>query len=209
MGSIKKGILGGFSGKVGTVIGASWKGVSYMRGRAVAINNPNTEKQQTQRSKMAFVMNFLKPIMSVINRGWQSAKMSPINAAVSRTLKEATNVVGDTISIIFSKLVLTTGPLVSCVRALADQTSSGVTFVPVSFGGDSTDYVHCAVYHEATGKWWTSESVTQGEWMTRADNEVGFAWLGTGKHQVYIYFVSHDLQKTSDSFYAGEFTKSA
>ena len=32
MGTIKKGILGGFSGKVGTVVGASWKGISYMRG---------------------------------------------------------------------------------------------------------------------------------------------------------------------------------
>jgi hypothetical protein len=31
MGTIKQGILGGFSGKVGTVIGASWKGINYMR----------------------------------------------------------------------------------------------------------------------------------------------------------------------------------
>jgi hypothetical protein len=30
MGTIKKGILGGFSGKVGTVVGASWKGISYI-----------------------------------------------------------------------------------------------------------------------------------------------------------------------------------
>lgn len=34
MGTIKQGILGGFSGKVGTVAGSSWKGISYMRGRA-------------------------------------------------------------------------------------------------------------------------------------------------------------------------------
>ena len=32
MGKIKQGILGGFRGKVGTVIGASWNGISYMRG---------------------------------------------------------------------------------------------------------------------------------------------------------------------------------
>jgi len=31
MGTIKKGILGGFSGKVGTVIGGVWKGIEYMR----------------------------------------------------------------------------------------------------------------------------------------------------------------------------------
>ena len=34
MGKIKQGILGGFQGKVGTVIGASWNGIAYMRGIA-------------------------------------------------------------------------------------------------------------------------------------------------------------------------------
>lgn len=43
MGTIKQGILGGFSGKVGTVIGSSWKGISYMRSRAQSVKNPRTE----------------------------------------------------------------------------------------------------------------------------------------------------------------------
>jgi hypothetical protein len=30
MGTIKQGILGGFSGKVGTVVGGTWKGIHYM-----------------------------------------------------------------------------------------------------------------------------------------------------------------------------------
>ena len=32
MGIIKQGVPGGFSGKVGTVIGSSWKGIAVMRG---------------------------------------------------------------------------------------------------------------------------------------------------------------------------------
>ena len=36
MGTIKQGILGGFSGKVGSVIGGIWKGISYMRGLALS-----------------------------------------------------------------------------------------------------------------------------------------------------------------------------
>jgi hypothetical protein len=31
MGIIKQGILGGFSGKVGNVVGGTWKGIDYMR----------------------------------------------------------------------------------------------------------------------------------------------------------------------------------
>lgn len=34
MGTIKQGILGGFSGKVGTVVGSTWKSVHYMRALA-------------------------------------------------------------------------------------------------------------------------------------------------------------------------------
>ena len=50
MGTIKQGILGGFSGKVGTVIGSSWKGISYMKGRAQSTKNPKTAAQNMQRT---------------------------------------------------------------------------------------------------------------------------------------------------------------
>ncbi|MCQ2320632.1 MAG: DUF6266 family protein [Bacteroidales bacterium] len=50
MGTIKQGILGGFSGKVGTVIGSSWKGISYMKGRAQSVKNPKTAAQTMQRN---------------------------------------------------------------------------------------------------------------------------------------------------------------
>ena len=55
MGEIKQGILGGFSGKVGTVIGSTWKDVSYMRAMAISVSNPRTPKQQTQRGKFALI----------------------------------------------------------------------------------------------------------------------------------------------------------
>jgi len=50
MGKIKQGILGGFKGKVGTVIGASWNGIAYMRGLAQSVKNPKTAAQLTQRA---------------------------------------------------------------------------------------------------------------------------------------------------------------
>ena len=53
MGTIKSGILGGFNGKVGSVVGASWKGISYMRGIAQSIKNPKTEAQVMQRDYFA------------------------------------------------------------------------------------------------------------------------------------------------------------
>lgn len=49
MGKIKQGILGGFKGKVGTVIGSSWNGIAYMRGLPQSQKDPKTATQIAQR----------------------------------------------------------------------------------------------------------------------------------------------------------------
>jgi hypothetical protein len=59
MGKIKQGILGGFKGKVGTVIGASWNGIAYMKGLPQSVKNPKTEAQQAQRAFFAEVQNLV------------------------------------------------------------------------------------------------------------------------------------------------------
>ncbi len=50
MGKINQGILGGFKGKVGTVIGASWNGIAYMKGLPQSQKDPKTAAQMAQRS---------------------------------------------------------------------------------------------------------------------------------------------------------------
>ena len=50
MGKIKQGILGGFKGKVGTVIGASWNGIAYMKGLPQSQKDPKTAAQVAQRN---------------------------------------------------------------------------------------------------------------------------------------------------------------
>ncbi|MDD2265168.1 MAG: DUF6266 family protein, partial [Bacteroidales bacterium] len=45
MGTIKQGILGGFSGKVGNIVGASWRGIDYIRSMPASVRNPRTVAQ--------------------------------------------------------------------------------------------------------------------------------------------------------------------
>lgn len=52
MGVIKRGILGGFSNKVGPVVGSSWKGIDVIKSKPVSVSNPNTPAQQLQRNAM-------------------------------------------------------------------------------------------------------------------------------------------------------------
>jgi hypothetical protein len=48
MGTINKGILGGFSGKVGTVVGGTWKGIDYMCSKSNRRNFVPSQKQLEQ-----------------------------------------------------------------------------------------------------------------------------------------------------------------
>ena len=57
MGKIRQGILGGFNGSVGTVVGSSWNGIAYMRGRPQSIRNPRTPAQMAQRRFFKEVQN--------------------------------------------------------------------------------------------------------------------------------------------------------
>lgn len=85
MGKIKKGILGGFNGKVGNVVGASWKGIAYMRSEAQSIKNPRTTKQQNQRGAFAYVSDLCSRALPAVRVGYgkYQTKRSAFNACVS------------------------------------------------------------------------------------------------------------------------------
>ena len=66
MGKIKSGIFSGVSGKVGGLIGSSWKGIAYLKQMPQSVANPQTAKQVAQRTKMANVVAFSLAILSTI-----------------------------------------------------------------------------------------------------------------------------------------------
>ena len=49
MGKIKQGILGGFSGKVGTVVGSYWNGIFYMKGLPQSYKKGRSSNQKMQQ----------------------------------------------------------------------------------------------------------------------------------------------------------------
>lgn len=58
MARIKNGILGGFSNKVGDVIGQNYAGISTMRAMPKYVSNPQTEAQQNHRKIMKSAAQF-------------------------------------------------------------------------------------------------------------------------------------------------------
>lgn len=64
MARLPQGILGGVLGKVGNVVGSSWKGIPILKSRPLSVANPRTTKQVAQRTKMAHIVAFAQPILS-------------------------------------------------------------------------------------------------------------------------------------------------
>ena len=77
MGTIKKGIMGGFSGKVGNIVGASWKGIAYIRSLPASVHNPRTEKQVTQRTRFSLMGRLLKMLTPILRIGLKGMSIGP------------------------------------------------------------------------------------------------------------------------------------
>lgn len=113
MGKIKQGVLGGFSGKVGPVIGSSWKGKAYMKGIALSFNDANTDLQKAQRQRFTVVSGFVMSILSFVRTGFRSVAdgMTTINACMSYNLRNGITGTYPNLALDFTKLLVADGPI--------------------------------------------------------------------------------------------------
>ena len=130
MGIINQGILGGFSGKVGPIVGFRWKSNYYIRARAAKVSNPRTPKQQEQRGKFATAFSFLKAIKPFIRIGYKELTQdkSAFNSAMSYTLKRAVTGSGKEIRIDFNRVLVSMGTLMPVFEGTATQDGNKMHF---------------------------------------------------------------------------------
>lgn len=153
MATFLNGILGGFSGKVGTVIGSNWNGIDYMRSRAANITQPNTQAQLAQRAKFSMVGKFLRPLIPFLRVGYKSraVKQSAYNAALAYTLENAVTGAYPTFDIDYTKVLVCQGTLLGAQNPTADSTAAGkIDFTwddnSTDFGAEATDKVVVVAY---------------------------------------------------------------
>lgn len=90
MGKIKRGILGGFQGKVANVIGQGWKGIDVMRSMPISVANPRTPAQTSNRTKFGDLVEVSKALGSAYLRKTfdkQAIRKTTFNAFVSANMK--------------------------------------------------------------------------------------------------------------------------
>lgn len=89
MAKLSQGILGGISGKVGSVIGSSWKGIPVIRIKPVSVADRKSAAQLAQRTSFSLAVEMSKQVLSsFIKPIWDrfQTKQSGYNAFVSNLL---------------------------------------------------------------------------------------------------------------------------
>ena len=207
MGTIKKGILGGFSGKVGTVVGGSWKGIAYMRSLPQKVKNPRTDGQMSQRSKFALALGILKPMTPFLRTGWKlyAHKQTPMNAAMSYTLANAISGAYPDYEIDPSKVLVSRGSLATAANAATTAAGGSIEFSWDDNSGvgsaKQTDKALIAVLNTAKGEAITD---TAGAERTTGTQTVTLPadWFGDTV-EVYLGFISEDGKEVANSVYLG------
>ena len=128
MGTYNKGILGPFSGKVGTVVGANWRGKDVMRSLPKKTDRTPTATQLLQREKFTAVSDFLTPISNVLSLfyGSGSGELTRRNQAMSYHMKEAVNYVDPNFEIVFDKVQISKGDLLGVQNPTVMSPDPGV-----------------------------------------------------------------------------------
>ena len=208
MGNIKQGILGGFSGKVGTVIGSSWKGITYMRAIAPNVKDARTAKQLAQREKFVLTLGFLRPLQSFVRVGFKmyATRQTAFNAAMSYTLKNCIKGVSPNFSIDFAKVMVSRGSLVLPlnIHRLNNDGEIAISWSDNSGVGNAldTDFAMPLAYntdkHEVVYDMVSACRGDEGVSLNYPSN-----WSGDTVH-VYLGFVSENGSLVSDSVYLGE-----
>ena len=210
MGRIKKGILGGFSGKVGTVVGANWKTVSYIRSLPQNMKNPRTISQRRQRGKFTLVIALLKPLNALLRIGWKlyARRQSPFNAATAYTLANAVTGTFPNFQIDYTKLLISCGSLPPAANCKVDEAGSNVSISWENNSGagtaKATDTALIAVLNPTKGE---TIIVTAGEKRSTTGGQgtvlLPVNWSGDRVHS-YLGFVSENGKEVANSLYLGE-----
>ena len=127
MAKLLMGVLGGFIGKVGTVVGSVWKGTPTIRAYNPNVSDPKSLAQLEQRAKFSAMGRFLKPLTVFLRTGFKSlgVKMSEFNAAMAYNLDYAVTGVYPNFTIDYPKVMVSRGTLAGALNAVAASTVPG------------------------------------------------------------------------------------
>jgi Family of unknown function (DUF6266) len=207
MAILLSGINGPFSGKVGTVVGYTWKGKAVIRSLPKKRTRPLSPLQLQQHAKFSLMNKFLNPLLSLLNVTYNpvAVQMTGFSKAFSYNVKNAFAASQTGLAINYPMVLLGRGDLPNASSPSAQSLNSGeLVFNWTDNTGTgqarATDKLYIAAYCEELNNWIASKTET-----TRSAGTFTLKLgLFKGKPvQTYIGFITADGKDVSDSAYTG------
>ncbi|MDR2920618.1 MAG: DUF6266 family protein [Tannerella sp.] len=199
--------IGVFSGTLGDVVYATWKGIPYIRSKPAFVVNPRTEAQQSQRAKFTLAIRFLKSFADFIRMGYKkyAIKKTAFNAAMSYTLGNA--IVGNypDYRIDYSRVLVSRGALTSAVNVQAGIEGGAVRISwndnsTLGFAKSTDNALAIVINPDKVEAVYKTAGAPRGSGMETLDIPTG--WTGD-QVEVYLGFISDNGKEVSNSVYAG------
>ena len=208
MGTINKGILGGFSGKVGTVVGGSWKGIQYMRSQPNRRSFNPSQKQLEQQAKFALIMHFLQPMAGLLNITFRNfaVKMTGINNALGYNIQAAITGNYPAYDIDYTMALVSRGDLPNALApAVTSGAASMLTFSWTDNTGagiaKATDQAVLVAYCPSMK---LAVYTTAGGMRSAVTGDLDASPFSGLAVETWLAFISENGQKVATSIFTGE-----
>lgn len=149
-------INGKIYGKIGDMVGSSWKGKHYMKRAPKPSDKPKTEKQLAQQAKFAWAMRFLNPVRDLLSVGMGTGKkpLTGHNLALRYLLRAISGTQPDYV-IDYAAIQFTKGTAgrLAPINVRIDPEGLSVSwfFDGFRYGGYHDDEIGMLIYEPQTG----------------------------------------------------------
>ncbi|HEX5155042.1 MAG TPA: DUF6266 family protein [Parafilimonas sp.] len=211
MARIRQGILGPVSGSVGTIVGASWKDIDYIRSKSSRPRGEPTPAQLDNQLKFSLLMNFISTMTELVNLTFTkyAMDMSESNAAFAYNYHNAITGTSPGFTIDYAKALVSRGDLANATGIAATVTNKAIHFTWTDNSGlglaAPTDkavlVAYCKNYNLTVFSIGAAVRSTKSATLDVA-NFNGF------QVETWIAFLSEDGINASNSIYTGELTVS-
>ena len=207
MGKLLNGINGPFSGKVGTVVGTTWRGIPVIRSKPTPRKGGFSPLELQQQAKFSLMNKFLRPLNALLSETFKpvAVQMTGFNKAFSFNVKNAITGLHPGLAVDYPMVLLGRGDLPNAASPTAASSLEGkldFTWTDNSGKGKTlaTDKAFVAAYNEELNKWkFSLDAAVRSAGSCSLD---ATEFKGKGAH-TYIGFISADGKDVTDSLYTG------
>ena len=209
MGKFEKGILGHFDGKVGTVVGARWKGIDYMKSKNRKSTKAKTEKQLQQQARFTVGVRFVGALGKLMKDSFNdpNEQMTGCNLAVSVNLAKALKGEYPQYELDYEKVAVSKGSLHNVFLPKAAAPGDGsIAFSWVKNEGSNANPDDIAVMVAYCPE--TNQGIFGEDGSTRS-SQAGLleTLIFTGKEvHTWILFYTKNRDAVAGSLYTGKLT---